>query len=233
MPRSRTLVTLTAWTTLFFVTAPAANAALIATYDLVPLSSTTIAPGQTVTVQVNLTTQDDSVGAGFYLSELTAAGFAITGLTRTATPFTDFTSTAGEITNPNAPSAGNNLLNPRNDRDLGGLEESLLPVAAGVYNLGTFTLNSTGVTPGTYGIGFGSPLEVLQPDTFENFTTINSNGLSITVQAIPEPGSLALCGIAAAGAEWIRRRKKNGATLEISPIHAARSASLVTNRHRE
>jgi hypothetical protein len=66
-----------------------ASAALIATYELVPLSPTTILPGQSITVQVNLTTQDDSVGAGFYFSELTAAGFVITGVSRPATPYTD------------------------------------------------------------------------------------------------------------------------------------------------
>jgi hypothetical protein len=98
------------------------------------------------------------------------------------------------------------------------LEESLLPVAAGVYNLGTFTLSSTGVAAGTYNIGFGSPLEVLVPDTFDNFTTINANSLPITVQAIPEPGSFVLCGTVAAGANWIRRRRKLGVLSELDSL---------------
>ncbi len=173
-----------------------------ASFHFVPLSPTSITAGDTLQLQVNLLTDSPSVGAGFYLNEPTNSGFAILNIDRSDSPYTDFVFTTSEITTA---LSGNNLLNSRNDSNLGGLVPNFgFPVTAGLYNLGRVTISSNGVLPGTYSLGIGpaANLEVLS-STLSNFASIGTSSINVTVSSVPEPCSFILV---ASAAVWLSYR---------------------------
>lgn len=198
--------------------APAGSAlAAVATFNLVPQGSTNITAGETISVQVNLTIDTNAGGLDFFFNEATSAGFTITGVDRSSHPFNDdFAATVSEIISP---TGGNNILNPRMDKSLGG-EAPLSPgyVGPGTYNLGVYTITSPSLGPGVYNFTIGlADIEIFD-DGFVPFDTVNSDTFGVTVNGVPEPSTLLLTSLAALGAAAYRRRRSRAERSTLSQL---------------
>ena len=188
---------------LFLCAAPAlATVSLtISDNDATP-NSASVAPGSSFNFTVRLvSTSEQVVGLDYYLASSDASGLiSIADRNTAGGSFNDplfFSDTTVEA----SPS---NLLNPRNDHDLGGLATS--PLNAGTYLVSNFTMN---VAPTAANGFYTIQTTVAQPQ--EGWIDPNSNEHPFDAHGtftvfVPEPTGLALLALAAPVV--VRRRRR-------------------------
>jgi hypothetical protein len=141
---------------------------------------------------------------------------------------------AGQSTTPNStfaqwPNGWSNAGSATNNIHLnvtGGFAQGVQPDSAGRVLLGTytFTATNTGSTPITATITANDPNPgALSDNAFFNLGLPNNGGFDtaiaagtqqVTIAAVPEPGSMLLCGLGAVGLAAYRRRTRKAAPAE-------------------
>jgi hypothetical protein len=201
--RSGVVVALSA-TLVFAVAAAPALATVsltISDNDATPASAV-VGPGQTFKFTVNLvSTAEQTAGLDYYLTTPNGSGLiSIVDRNTTGSTYVD-PLFADDATVESPPS---NILDPRNDHDLGALATGTN--GAGTFLVAEFTMMVSASAPnGLYTIQTttAQPSEGwIDPDSGEHPFT--SHGL-FTI-SVPEPASAAVAGILAAGAVIRRRR---------------------------
>jgi len=186
--------------------APSSVSLVLTDLDATP-SETTVLPGQTFNVRVNLVTttatspnvQDRTTGLNYYLSMFGAGSgnFRIVDRNIGASTYNDLYNDDATVEG-----AVSGLLDPINDHDLGGSLANPMTTSngAGTFLVADFTI---GVLPGTpfgsyvlvtdspAGVGWAGP----NPDfTDHEFTSHGSFSI-----VVPEPASIAMLGLAFVG----------------------------------
>jgi hypothetical protein len=167
-----------------------------------------ITPGGTfnVTLSIQITGGEQVTGVDYYLQELSSAGFFIVSRTsnqnaaQNPVAFSPFFSdsqveSSGDVASPAGP---DNLLNPRNDYDLGGVTQDqnvpnttggvVASFTIGVPNSFTVGQQFTISTTSNAGQGWSGPGPGFTDHTFDN-------NASILLTVVPEPPTWALLGL--------------------------------------
>ncbi|MGB8168742.1 MAG: hypothetical protein WCF18_14695 [Chthoniobacteraceae bacterium] len=165
-------------------------------------NSVTVAPGDSFSVQLQLTsTTELLLGLSYNLEAfgLASSQFRITDRSIGTSPFSDLTTT-----NAIALQASSALLDPINNADLGGtLADVFSPVGPGSFLVANYTIQAlpTIAPDNTYNIGTAAGIAT--DDAFAGVAVTNA---TYSVSVIPEPGT-AIFGLCVLGAFGARRRR--------------------------
>jgi hypothetical protein len=174
-------------------------------------------PNPTFTFSVFLTSSgEQTLGLDYFLGDKGLLGvpspvarFDIVDRTITGTPFTDPLNDDGKVegsamSDETEPTSVDDQLDPKNFWDLGATTNAGQPTNAGSFKVADYTLRYIGNTNGQFIIETVDATYAAPDFSDPGFTTQGS----ITVNVIPEPGTLALAGIAGAALVLRRRRAR-------------------------
>ena len=187
-----------------FVAVPAAPALADVNLSITNPTPINASGNFSFTVRLSTTAGEQVKGVDYYLTTPNGSGlFNIVDRTTTGTPsnspFVDplyFNDTTVE-------SAPSNLLDPRNDHDLGGLA-TIATSGAGPFLLATYTLHADPSASGLYTFQTTANPGEGWLDTTPQDHAFNNHG-SIQIQ-VPEPAGVTLLTLASIGAACRRRR---------------------------
>jgi len=188
-----------------FATGSSFGAVISITDPVSPFSSISINPGDSFSVNINISTSsaEDLAGLTYFLqiSALGSGLFSISDRNAATSQFSDINFTNLQVTT----TPFNNLA-PTNTRDLGGtLANPSVGLTTGTYFVSSITIQSN------VSLGLGAYTLSFSPST-EAFNTlgdsISLNLQSYTVNVIPEPTTMALLAGSLTAIMVLRRRRR-------------------------